>query len=237
MWKDGAFDAHLCRCNFEPRPRPMWRAPTWSWASVDGYTTFHAYKPQTTNPSSAICARTLEARVTLLSNAEFGEVSDGWIRITCSYIFSGKVKGHPGQHELEFCLDGSPCYPLSFNPDCTDDIGVKEDEMVFVLPITATTLDIVQLAPAAEQQDVRGLILQETCRALGEFRRIGFFRWGTWVYRYDQELANRSVQGRREWNEFIGLLQEHGAVTAKEVCAEVIEDAEHGTGGFVITIV
>jgi hypothetical protein len=45
------------------------------------------------------------------------------------------------------------------------------------------------------------------------------------------------VGGKEYWNQFIGLIQEQGAATAKKVCAEVIDDTEHGTGGFVITIV
>jgi hypothetical protein len=235
IWKDETFDAHLCWCNFWPRPRPIWRAPTWSWASVDGYTSFNAYKPQTTNSSSVICARTLEAHVTRVSNAEFGEVSDGWIQITCSYVVPGKIRGSQEQQKLEFSLDGSPCYPLLFRTDCTDDIDVGKDEMVFVLPLAATTLNAVELAPTAEEQDVRGLVLQQTSRALGEFRRIGFFQCGTTTF--GDELVEQTVEGRRNWNQFIGLIQEQGAITAKEVCAEVIDDIEHGTGGFIITIV
>jgi hypothetical protein len=93
----------------------------------------------------------------------------------------------------------------------------------------------VELAPTAEEQDVRGLVLQQTSRALGEFRRIGFFQCGTTTF--GAELVEQTVEGRRNWNQFIGLIQEQGAITAKEVCAEVIDDTEHGTGGFIITIV
>jgi hypothetical protein len=240
IWKDDTFDVHLCWCVFGPRPRPTWRAPTWSWASVDGLASFHAYELPGLRSPRLVCAHTLEADVTRVSESEFGEVSDGWIRITCSYVVSGKIRGSHRQHKLEFCLDGSPCCPLLFGPDCTDDIDVRTDEMVFVLPFAATNLDTVQLASAAEGQDIRGLVLQQTGRALGEFRRIGFFRCGTSTY--GDEVVHGPVDGTADWdplnwNQFMCLIQEQGAVTAKEVCAEAIDDTEHGTGGFVISIV
>jgi hypothetical protein len=106
-----------------------------------------------------------------------------------------------------------------------------------VLPLIATSLDFVQSAIPTEHEDIRGLVLQQTGRASGEFRRIGFFRCGTSIYSDDEGVVHLSAEGRAAWNQFIGLIQEQGTVTAKDVCAEVIDDTEHGTGGSVITIV
>jgi hypothetical protein len=237
MWKDETFDAQLCWCIFGHRPQPAWRAPTWSWVSVDGYASFHAYEPAGLRSPRLICARTLEASVTRVSEAEFGEVSNGWIRITCSYVLSCKIKEVSGRPALEFCLNDLPCHPALTRLDCTDSIDARDSGLICVLPLTATSVDLVQSATPTEHEDIRGLVLQQTGRVLGEFRRIGFFRCGTSIYGDDDGVVHLSAEGRAGWNQFIGLIQEQGTVTAKEVCAEAIDDTEHGTGGFVITIV
>jgi hypothetical protein len=235
VWKDKTFDAQLCWCIFGHRPRPAWRAPSWSWVSVDGYASFHAYEPAGLRSPRLICARTLGASVTRVSEAEFGEVSDGWVRITCSYVLSGRTKGISGQPTLEFYLNDLPCHPALTRLDCRDDLDARDSGLIYVLPFIATSVDPVQSVRPTQHEDIRGLILQQTGRVLGQFRRIGFFRCGTSTY--GNEVEHLSVKGRANWNQFIGLIQEQGTVTAKEVCAEVIDDTEHGTGGFVITIV
>jgi hypothetical protein len=237
MWQDETFDAQLCWCIFEPRPRPTWRAPTWSWISVDGNASFHAYEPTGLRMPRLVCARTLEASVTRVSEAEFGEVSDGRIRITCSYILCCKMGEISEQPTLEFRLDNMPCHRVSTRLDCTDNIDVQDCGLIYVLPLIATSVDFVQSAIPTEHEDIRGLVLQQTGRASGEFRRIGFFRCGTSIYGNDDGVVHLSAEGRAGWNQFIGLIQEEGTVTAKDVCAEVIDDTEHGTGGFVITVV
>jgi hypothetical protein len=234
MWGDDTFDVQLCWCVIRSRPRPTWRAPTWSWASVDGYTTPHAYEPAELR-SQSVYARTLESSVTQVGEAEFGEVSDGWIRITCSYVLPGKIKEVYGQPLLEFCLDGLPCRPALTRLDCTDDIDAQDGGMIYAIPVLGTSMELVQSVIPTEHDDIRGLVLQQTGRVLGEFRRIGFFRCSTLTY--DDRYMIDGVGGKEYWNQFIGLIQEQGAVTAEEVCAKVIDDAEHGTGGFVITIV
>jgi hypothetical protein len=227
MWKDEKFDAQLCWCVVDPRSRLAWRAPTWSWVSVDGYISFHAYKPAELRSPHSVCARTLEASVTRVGGeAEFGEVSDGWIRITCSYFLPGKIREVHGQPILEFYLDNLPCRPALTRLDRTDNIDAQDGW---------TSVELVQSVTPTEHDDIRGLILQQTGRVLGEFRRIGFFRCSTLTY--DDEDMVDGAGGKEYWNQFIGLIQEQGAATAKKVCAEVIDDTEHGTGGFVITIV
>jgi hypothetical protein len=78
-------------------------------------------------------------------------------------------------------------------------------------------------------------VLRRTVGNLGEFRRIGHFACGT------SGLTNwfpgREFGVEMLWNDFVDLLHQQGATTAREVCADVINDHEHGTEGFVIKIV
>jgi hypothetical protein len=233
MWKDGTLDAQLCWFIHDPRPRPprpKWRAPTWLWVSTDGHVYYADQYSHKVQCPRVVCARTLDAGVTRVSEDEFGEVSDGWIRISCSYLLSGTI----GEGAMETTFEHSPYHPFVISLDCKDDIDAQERGLVYVLPITATCLDFVRSASPAEHEDVLGLVLQRSEKVPGAFRRIGLFGCGTRTY--DVQVY-RDVEGGSLWNQFVSLLHEQGTVTAREACGEVVYDTEHGTGGFVITIV
>jgi hypothetical protein len=119
--------------------------------------------------------------------------------------------------------------------DCTDDLDTGGPENVYVLPIFTTSVGPMQANVSTQHEDARGLVLQKTDGVLGEFRRVGFFRCSTKLY--DGDHVHEGADGKKVWNEFIELLRQQGAVTAREVCTELIDDQEHGTGGFVITVV
>jgi hypothetical protein len=234
MWRDATFDAQLCWCIFGPQARPEWRAPSWSWASVNGYASFHAYEPLEMKTPRIVCARTLQAHVTHVDGDVYGEVSDGWIRISCSYILSGTIRMVAGQPTVVFRLQDAACNPVSISLDCTDGVDTQGSENVYVLPMFTTSASSMQTDVSTQHEDARGLVLRRTDGARGEFRRIGFFRCSTKIYDGD---VHQDAEGKKIWNEFIDLLHQQGVVTAREVCAGVIEDQEHGTGGFVITVV
>ena len=61
----------------EPSRPPHYRAPSWSWASVDG----DIRLPRSLNPSASWFARCLSYHVTTSGIDNFGAVSDGWIRL------------------------------------------------------------------------------------------------------------------------------------------------------------
>lgn len=235
MWKDATFDDQLCWRIFRPQARPEWRAPSWSWASVNAYASFHAFEPAEMRSPRIVCARTLQASVTQVGGVNYGEVSDGCIRITCSYVLPGKIVIVAGKPTIAFQLQDAACNPLSIGLDCTDDIDTEESENVHVLPIFTTSVSPVHANVSTQHEDARGLVLRKTDGVTGEFRRIGFFTCGTKMY--DGNRVHTGTDGMKVWNEFIELLHQQGAVTAREVCTQVVEDQEHGTGGFVITVV
>jgi hypothetical protein len=57
------------------RPPKLYRAPSWSWASVDG----DAWEPSSKYRNKGLLSNVLEVKTTL--NEPFGRVSDGFIRI------------------------------------------------------------------------------------------------------------------------------------------------------------
>jgi hypothetical protein len=235
MWRDSKFDVQLCWCIFGRRSRPNWRAPTWSWASVDGYASFTPFKPARRKAWKIACMRTLQASVIRVGQDEYGEVTGGRLRLTCSYILSGKFEMIAGRPVLVPSVQQASYSPLPVHLDCTDDIDARAGKIVHIVPVFATSISPVQTVLPAEHEDVRGLVLQKLEEDPGEFRRVGFFTCSTKIYETDS--IRQGVEGKTVWNEFINLLHQQGAATARELCAEVIDDREHGTKGFVITIV
>ena len=225
MWKDTTFEMQLCWSTAALQVRPSWRAPTWSWASVNSWILFAEFYIEDPHFTHTFYARTLQASVTRVSDAVYGEVSDGWIRVACSYILSGKVGS-----DLKFRPHEGQCTPFMISRDCMDDIDNRSDENVYVLPMILTMWGrVTRQTIGPRQRRVHGLVLQRTDGVFGEFRRIGSFSPNT--FRESKGYGDRLVA------EFFDLLHQKGAATAREVCSEVIEDEEHGTGGFVITIV
>jgi hypothetical protein len=64
--------------------RPQaWRAPSWSWASIDGEMKFHH---QTQEDESTPKLRILSCHCPLLSDDSFGQVQRGYIRLQCHLV-------------------------------------------------------------------------------------------------------------------------------------------------------
>ncbi|KAI7093293.1 hypothetical protein KC340_g10084 [Hortaea werneckii] len=56
LWRDESVEAQLCWRVEEPRLRPtMWRAPSWSWASVDGPVSYAPTQSGISNSLAEIC--------------------------------------------------------------------------------------------------------------------------------------------------------------------------------------
>jgi hypothetical protein len=76
LWMNGAI--HGSRGNrVAPSRQPGYRAPSWSWASIDGNINFH----RSSKDSAFYFARCLSYHITLSGIDEFGAVSDGWIEL------------------------------------------------------------------------------------------------------------------------------------------------------------
>jgi hypothetical protein len=79
--------------NYGERPLPMpddlaWRAPSWSWASVDGPIMYEQYLYCSGNqlPSSVIFCEILQAECSNTSQSMTGAVTSGFISLRCSIL-------------------------------------------------------------------------------------------------------------------------------------------------------
>ncbi|KAI7155054.1 hypothetical protein KC349_g7232 [Hortaea werneckii] len=86
LWRDERIEAQLCWRVEEPRIRPtMWRAPSWSWASVDGPV---SYAPTQSGMCDDEYAHVVDARVTPLADDIFSELSGAVLQVSCAGIFA-----------------------------------------------------------------------------------------------------------------------------------------------------
>lgn len=131
MWRKN-LEQTLCWNIVKPRERPLWRAPSWSWASVNG-----AVNCITSNGGDNrypdFYAHVVDANTTCLDEDPFGAVSGGWLRIACTGLLSAHLTGD-GTVEIE--LSDSKSVPeFPFERDYLKD-GLEEcGDTVYLLPI------------------------------------------------------------------------------------------------------
>ncbi len=139
-----------------PLARPAtYRAPSWSWASVDGDVEYSAVD---SNISSAVDI--IDAQIELLGHDKHGQVKGGWIKISGALLFANSTAEHRAQSNAAEILDESGHKIGSCHFD------VKES-----VPRPVSCLLIrLENRPSPHY---RALILEATENVPGEYRRIG----------------------------------------------------------------
>lgn len=169
LWRKD-IERHLCwRVDSPLAALPEYRAPTWSWASVDGEVwNSHLERKKMYEKLVRILRVHLVHKV---PNNPFGEVSEGSIRLECGNLLQGTVLLPDGN----FMLGTRPRLriPLfKYEGDVWvyfDHIEAKDDDGandVFVLPVI-TFADCNRL-------NFTSLLLQQTGARSGEYKRIGY---------------------------------------------------------------
>lgn len=158
------------------RPRPEnWRAPTWSWASVDsaimtrGTSASHIHGNDD-GPGMTSCIDVLAVNCIPAGDDITGELSSGYAVLRGS-IMAGyfRFKGHSyklgciakGGHETEFFPD--------YRFDVDDDSRVQDGDRVFCLRIATHN-------PRREGSLDQFLVLRRKRGIIGTFERIGLMR-------------------------------------------------------------
>lgn len=151
LWRQD-MEAQLCWKVRTQRPSiSSNRAPSWSWASVDGTVDYAV-------PSKD--DRLIEVLdVDLGPRDPFGEIPEGRLKLVCSLLFSGTFDITHGYVRL-----GMSQYHVW---TCLDNLGISP-RTVFILPILG------RIGP--DSKCWRGLLLQAT-KHTAEYQRIGYFEF------------------------------------------------------------
>ncbi|KAF1849039.1 HET-domain-containing protein [Cucurbitaria berberidis CBS 394.84] len=233
MWREDDIEAQLCWKATNPRRRPSWRAPSWSWASIDGGV---SYKVRQSGILDDIYAHVLDAEMTFLGQNPFGEVSGGRLRIACSGMLAarfdegGTVKIESDERDINADAE----YPVS--PDCLDDEWRSGGSTVYLLPLLGGKTGsgrYVDEGKSIAEMMICGILLRESGGVAGQFCRIGMFQF--WK---DEIIYEGPDKKEKEYLEpFLKAFKQGAASVAESVCAEVVQNPDFPDERYVIYIV
>ncbi|KAF4634273.1 hypothetical protein G7Y89_g3830 [Cudoniella acicularis] len=230
LWR-GQIEEQLCwrRLNQAPLKRPSWRAPTWSWASIDGGVGWRALQKGILETKYI---DVLDASTTIYSHDPFGQVTGGIIRLACStmaaadsLVFS-KSSDEPeakdvanivlrAKNQEQECL---------IQIDCLDDFCQEDNGPIHLLPLLSGRTGLGQREKGPEgwldmvdEMMIQGIVLRATGIERGEFSRIGCFNF----YKnrsFGQEVENE--ERRCNWTRPKLVSIEHPALVERVVAYE-----------------
>jgi len=244
LWR-GRIEEQLCwrRRGSKPTLRPTWRAPSWSWASVDGRVSWY---PTQERVLETKYAHLLDASMIKYGHDPFGQVTSGVIRLACSTIAVGTLVRSEKSNEPEsvegiitmiHIANSKHEFPIQI--DCLDDVYQEGNGTIHLLPILGGQTGN---ATGAEEKDclwefmIEGIVLRASGVTKGQFSRIGSFNfYKNRAFNYDK-IGNRILE-EEPYEPFLRVLEEHGTVTAEAACAEIISNPENHGERYVITLV
>jgi len=156
-----------------------YRAPSWSWASVDGERIWKKSNPPGRKSTETIFTKMIECVLVYATADRTGQVLSGSLRL-CGLLFSIKLMpGSAGpQGSVRGELDG-----LVF-------LFMARD---FDLGIHGSNMHLMPISRGGDNDDVYSLILEPTGKARGQFRRIGV--WTDWLTPSSSPIS-RKYRGR-----------------------------------------
>ncbi|THV50641.1 hypothetical protein BGAL_0142g00220 [Botrytis galanthina] len=238
MWRK-KIEVQLCwgRVGWLASKRPPWRAPSWSWASIDGEVRWLESHVGYTR-----YAHVVDANTTPYSYDPFGQVIDGFIRLACSTMAAGHIvitetldgAGSRGDAAISLDVRGQK-KEFRIYLDCIDDINQDYARLIYLVPLIggpgATS------SKSSENKWIRdlvveGLVLQNTDPVTRKYTRIGSF-----VFSDDDSDSMGSKNIVALYEPFFQVLREQGLATAEAACSEILSDAKPTNQRYLITIV
>ncbi|PQE05055.1 heterokaryon incompatibility protein [Rutstroemia sp. NJR-2017a BBW] len=176
--------------NLQQRPEE-YQAPSWSWAALQSAASYALAEYEVVTSDLLVIE---DVSVQLSTSDEYGQVSDGFLRITCRAPIRGlalypKAPIYAADEPNWFTVDvGSEKFPLLLYPDTAD---IRLEEEYFYLPVIETKQSRLRTAVERSAEilmskamdnmfgdlQMHGIILR--CISCGKFARVGYFEiWG-----------------------------------------------------------
>jgi hypothetical protein len=232
LWREENIEAQLCWRVDGPRDRPVTcRAPSWSWASIDGPI---LYMPTQEGICEDKYAHVVDVSVIPLADDIFGELSAGTLDVTCTGIVPGDLLGRD-----KLVVQGNDeSFECPVFLDALDEEPLSSDSTVYILPLIGGKTGMRWREKGKtewhEPKMIQGIVLRPTGRGAGVFRRIGSFNCEQ--RRMDDDASNGNLSSQR-YHEFMRKLEDSGEAVAKLVCAKIVQNAERPKEAFAITVV
>jgi hypothetical protein len=248
LWR-AQIEEQLCWRRLKSTPdmkRPPWRAPSWSWASIDGEVLW--YSPQE-GVLGIQHAHVLDASITPYGHDPFGQVASGTVRLAYSTMATGHMIKPTSTNSQESEQDtvviavkaGLNDHEFRVQIDCVEDGYQESDEPLHLLPILSGRTGSAMFEEDkgwVDEMMIEGIVLRSTGGARGEFSRIGCFNF------YKNRLKGFGSEGHEghekeedAYETFLRILAEFGTATAEKACAETILNPSNPDERNVVTVV
>lgn len=203
LWRQ-TLERELCWSTLGPRQRPQYRAPSWSWAAVDGPTSFPAVG---INKSDICHAHVRSVSATHPGEDTLGAVLHGTLSLHCDSIVCGTVVAediaranrrlcplwhnrNPDQ-KLGACFSsfGQTGHILPFLLDCAEQKDSRVGQTISHLPLC--TVGSGDDSDETELDQVCGLVVEKTNTTFDQYRRIGSFHYWEpgWWHNHDDDSS------------------------------------------------
>lgn len=175
--------------------RPEWRAPTWSWASIDGKVSFRGSHHSEMAPTATLAneqagitfaasykeyVQVLQAETKPSGPDVFGPVDSGVIILSCAHIIRGTLSrgGCPEDLSSTVPFDtGLGVFPVDM--DCWEADSWSGERVAYLVPVMTAPSENYSGKPLVRQGKVCGLVLEKCSDSTDDFRRIGSFYFVT----------------------------------------------------------
>ncbi|KFY50683.1 hypothetical protein V495_00120 [Pseudogymnoascus sp. VKM F-4514 (FW-929)] len=205
-------------------PGSKYRAPSWSWASVDeeGFVYYH---PRHEEQEYVYYAHVLSAHVVPVGKNIFGEVKSGELQMSYSVMLVGQLK----RDRMFGPNDWGALYQVEINSPYNEkdsfQVTLESYELdgrdVYLLPVLETLGK-----DKHDKGNIKGLVVLPTGTKKGEYSRAGSFY-----------LSGFNEVNRKDQDRFLELLEASGKATAEAQCAGILEHPEFERERYVITII
>lgn len=211
--------------------RPEWRAPSWSWLSVDGRIFWGYPTKGEGHEHTTQFVRVLEVAAQPAGPDPRGALKDGHLTLACATMIPGRLQSRP---------EGIPylLYTMLFEPsgdrvpvllDCLEEPREQVD-LVFLLPLQTsqhkdgrTDLNGPKCSAQCTDEEkngileTNGLVLQRCRDAMAHFRRVGAFR----VLHYPRAKPDEAGRQLCTFHVLKSIMESVGTTTAAAECMEV----------------
>lgn len=269
LWKRD-IEFHLCWSATRPereRKRldsqgPDWRAPSWSWASIERPVTHLNLgadrEVDLAGDFATRFAHVHNTEMTFSGVAPFGQLSRGVLYLHCSVILSGRLRKRDlaPEYPEEFWFDVAPSATTAtetlpsilrnedkeelfrIQPDSLEELREEDGQMVYLVPLVEELgrpdgSPFVNKRPEGGNLQL-GLVVRTTGHVPGEFYRVGCFEFEADLRGSRSDPARSEVEDRRA---VLQMLQRNSEATAKAVCAEIASNSEFPEEIYAITLV
>lgn len=218
---------------YSRKPRPEWRAPTWSWASVDGRVKLSDYgnlshgnlspaeREMRGAPEDYV--QVLEAKTTLSSQDPFGPVDSGELTLSCLYLVRGHLRQVVGSGELNEAIvldSGLGVYPVQI--DCLEDALFNGEGVVYLLPISRGPPSMMGLP--YDGLVICGLVVDASVTSKDHARRVGSFCFNN--FSLPEKISWEHHERNECYKEFLEALEKLGDSTTVTGFTQALSDSE-----------